>query len=44
MHINPGSNYGKGGGGHMRMNIATSRKQLELALGKVIATSACGSV
>ncbi len=37
VHINPGSNYGKGGGGHMRMNIATSRKQLELALGNVAA-------
>jgi len=35
VHINPGSNYGKGGAGHMRMNIATPRKQLELALGNI---------
>ena len=32
VHVNPGSNYGYGGDGHMRMNIATSRKTLELAL------------
>jgi cystathionine beta-lyase len=32
VHMNPGSSYGKGGAGHMRMNIATSRKTLELAL------------
>jgi len=30
--MNPGTNYGLGGSGHMRMNIATSRKTLELAL------------
>jgi cystathionine beta-lyase len=30
--LNPGSTYGKGGQNHMRMNIATSRKTLELAL------------
>jgi cystathionine beta-lyase len=32
VHMNPGSSYGTGGAGHMRMNIATSRKTLELAL------------
>ena len=32
VHMAPGSNYGYGGAGHMRMNIATSRKTLELAL------------
>ena len=32
IHITPGSNYGLGGGGYMRMNIATSRKLVELAL------------
>jgi cystathionine beta-lyase len=32
VQLNPGSNYGTGGAGHMRMNIATSRKTLELAL------------
>jgi cystathionine beta-lyase len=37
VHMNPGSNYGKGGGGHMRMNIAASRKQLELALSNIAA-------
>jgi cysteine-S-conjugate beta-lyase len=37
VHINPGSAYGKGGAGHMRMNIATSRKLLELALGNIAA-------
>jgi bifunctional pyridoxal-dependent enzyme with beta-cystathionase and maltose regulon repressor activities len=30
--MNPGTNYGLGGAGHMRMNIATSRKTLQLAL------------
>ena len=30
--MNPGSSYGLGGHGRMRMNIATSRKLLELAL------------
>ncbi|MBT5187186.1 MAG: aminotransferase class I/II-fold pyridoxal phosphate-dependent enzyme [Kordiimonadaceae bacterium] len=30
--INPGENYGKGGEGFMRMNMATNRKMLELAL------------
>jgi cystathionine beta-lyase len=32
VHMNAGSSYGTGGQGHMRMNIATSRKTLELAL------------
>ncbi len=32
VHMNPGSSYGYGGANHMRMNIATSRKTLELAL------------
>jgi cystathionine beta-lyase len=32
VHMNPGHSYGKGGENHMRMNIATSRKTLELAL------------
>ena len=32
VQLNPGSNYGYGGTGRMRMNIATSRKTLELAL------------
>jgi len=32
VHLNAGSTYGTGGQGHMRMNIATSRKTLELAL------------
>jgi cysteine-S-conjugate beta-lyase len=32
VHLNQGASYGKGGEGHMRMNIATSRKLVELAL------------
>ena len=32
VQINAGSSYGYGGAGHMRMNIATSRKTLGLAL------------
>lgn len=32
VQMNPGTTYGVGGSGHMRMNIATSRKTLELAL------------
>jgi cystathionine beta-lyase len=32
VHLNAGSSYGTGGAGHMRMNLATSRKLLELAL------------
>ena len=30
--MNPGASYGAGGANHMRMNIATSRKTLEVAL------------
>jgi bifunctional pyridoxal-dependent enzyme with beta-cystathionase and maltose regulon repressor activities len=30
--MNQGASYGKGGENHMRMNIATSRKLVELAL------------
>ena len=32
MHLNQGASYGKGGENHMRMNIGTSRKLVELAL------------
>ena len=32
VHLNPGSDYGPGGAGHMRMNIATSRQLVDLAL------------
>jgi len=32
VHMNAGNSYGKGGENHMRMNIATSRKTLEVAL------------
>jgi cystathionine beta-lyase len=32
VHMNAGSSYGVGGAGHMRMNIATSRSLVELAL------------
>jgi len=32
VQMNAGTNYGLGGAGHMRMNIGTSRKTLELAL------------
>jgi cystathionine beta-lyase len=35
VHLNAGSSYGLGGENHMRMNIATSRKTLELALGNI---------
>ena len=35
VHLNAGSSYGTGGQGHMRMNIATSRKVVELALGNM---------
>jgi cystathionine beta-lyase len=37
VQMNAGSNYGLGGSNHMRMNVATSRKQLELGLGNVAA-------
>jgi cystathionine beta-lyase len=32
VHLNQGAGYGRGGENHMRMNIATSRKLVELAL------------
>jgi cystathionine beta-lyase len=32
VQMNPGSNYGAGGAGRMRVNLATSRKLVELAL------------
>jgi len=32
VHMNQGASYGLGGANHMRMNIATSRKTLEVAL------------
>jgi cysteine-S-conjugate beta-lyase len=35
VHMNAGSSYGYGGAGRMRMNIATSRKTLEVALTNV---------
>src|SRR5712691_12258475 len=35
VHMNQGASYGLGGANHMRMNIATSRKTLELALGNL---------
>ena len=35
VHLNAGHTYGSGGQGHMRMNIATSRKIVALALGNM---------
>ena len=32
VHLNQGASYGKGGENHMRMNIGTSRKLVEIAL------------
>jgi cystathionine beta-lyase len=32
VQLNPGSNYGRGGADHMRMNLATSRSQIQAAL------------
>jgi bifunctional pyridoxal-dependent enzyme with beta-cystathionase and maltose regulon repressor activities len=32
VHLNQGRSYGRGGEGHMRMNIGTSRKLVQLAL------------
>jgi cystathionine beta-lyase len=32
VHLNQGASYGLGGANHMRMNIATSRKTLEVAM------------
>ncbi len=37
VHLNPGSNYGTGGAGHMRMNLGTSRKLIALALDNMAA-------
>ena len=34
--INPGENYGKGGVGFMRMNLATNQKMLKLALDNIV--------
>jgi cystathionine beta-lyase len=39
VHLNQGAGYGKGGENHMRMNIGTSRKLVELALNNM--ASAC---
>ena len=35
IHLNPGSDYGLGSAGRMRMNIATSRRLVERALGNL---------
>lgn len=35
VHLNAGSTYGTGGQGHMRMNLGTSRKTIELALNNI---------
>lgn len=35
VQINPGSNYGTGGAGHMRMNLGTSRPRIEDALNRI---------
>lgn len=35
VHLNPGSDYGLGGDGRMRMNVATSRRLVERALGNL---------
>ncbi|HYB96314.1 MAG TPA: aminotransferase class I/II-fold pyridoxal phosphate-dependent enzyme [Vicinamibacterales bacterium] len=37
VHLNQGASYGKGGENHMRMNIGTSRKLVELALNNISA-------
>ncbi len=37
VQLNPGSNYGTGGAGHMRMNLGTSRSMIEDALDKISA-------
>jgi cysteine-S-conjugate beta-lyase len=37
VHLNQGRSYGKGGENHMRMNIGTSRKLVELALNNMAA-------
>jgi cystathionine beta-lyase len=36
VHVNAGSSYGYGGAGRMRMNIATSRKLVDLALNNMV--------
>lgn len=41
VHLNAGSSYGTGGAGHMRMNIATSRKLVELALNNIAEALRC---
>ena len=35
VQLNAGSTYGTGGAGHMRMNLGTSRSQIENALNKI---------
>ena len=40
IYLNPGSAYGTGGAGHMRMNIATSRLLIQKALGNIAAAVA----
>jgi cystathionine beta-lyase len=35
VYLNPGSTFGTGGADHMRMNIGTSRRMLERALGNM---------
>jgi cystathionine beta-lyase len=35
VNLNPGNTYGKGGQDHLRMNVATSRKQVKLALDNI---------
>lgn len=40
IHVNPGSSYGLGRAGRMRMNIATSRQLVERALGNIAAARA----
>jgi len=37
VHLNQGASYGKGGENHMRMNIGTSRKLVEIALNNLAA-------
>ena len=37
VHLNQGAGYGKGGENHMRMNIGTSRKLVEIALNNLAA-------
>ena len=37
VYMNPGSNYGTGGEGHMRMNLGTSRKLIKLAMDNMAA-------